>query len=116
MPDIVFNGPEGRLEGRYHHSKKPGSPIALVLHFDPQHGGTMNNKIVYAIYQVFVKQGFPRFASTFGASGGRRASSMAEWENCRMRRAGWIGFKPTIRTRRLVGSPDIPSVPGSACN
>lgn len=58
MPDIVFTGPEGRLEGRYHHSKKPGAPIALVLHPHPQHGGTMNNKIVYAMYQIFVKQGF----------------------------------------------------------
>ena len=58
MPDIIFNGPEGRLEGRYHHSKKSGAPIALVLHPHPQHGGTMNNKIVYAMYQVFVQQGF----------------------------------------------------------
>lgn len=69
MPDIVFNGPEGRLEGRYHHSKKPGSPIALVLHFDPQHGGTMNNKIVYAIYQVFVKQGFSALRFNFRGVG-----------------------------------------------
>ncbi|MBT3239088.1 MAG: alpha/beta hydrolase [Rhodospirillaceae bacterium] len=58
MPDVIFNGPEGRLEGRYHHSKQPNAPIALVLHPHPLHGGTMNNKVTYALYQIFVKRGF----------------------------------------------------------
>ena len=50
MPEVIFNGPEGRLEGRYQHAKKPGGPIALVLHPHPLHGGTMNNKVTYALY------------------------------------------------------------------
>jgi len=58
MPEIIFNGPDGRLEGRYHHGTEPNAPIALVLHPHPQHGGTMNNKIVYRIYQVFQNRGF----------------------------------------------------------
>ena len=58
MPDVIFNGPEGRLEGRYHHSKTPNAPIALMLHPHPQHGGTMNNKIVYSLYHTFSKHGF----------------------------------------------------------
>ncbi len=58
MPDVIFNGPEGRLEGRYHHSKNPHAPIALMLHPHPQHGGTMNNKIVYSLYHAFTKHGF----------------------------------------------------------
>ena len=58
MPDVIFNGPEGRLEGRYHHSKTPNAPIALMLHPHPQHGGTMNNKVVYALFHAFVQKGF----------------------------------------------------------
>jgi hypothetical protein len=58
MPEVIFNGPEGRLEGRYHHGKEPNAPIAVILHPHPQHGGTMNNKIVYTLYQAFQKRGF----------------------------------------------------------
>ena len=58
MPDVIFNGPEGRLEGRYQHSKVPNAPIALMLHPHPQHGGTMNNKVVYTLYHAFARQGF----------------------------------------------------------
>lgn len=58
MPEVIFNGPEGRLEGRYHPGPNPNSPIALVLHPSPQHGGTMNNKVIYTLYHIFVKRGF----------------------------------------------------------
>ncbi len=57
MPDVIFNGPEGRLEGRYH-SKEPNAPIALMLHPHPQHGGTMNNKVVYTLFHAFARKGF----------------------------------------------------------
>jgi alpha/beta superfamily hydrolase len=58
MPEIILNGPEGRLEGRYQQSATPNAPIALMLHPHPQHGGTMNNKVVYSLYQAFQRQGF----------------------------------------------------------
>tara|TARA_Y100000814_G_scaffold275712_1_gene235335 strand:- start:1413 stop:2063 length:651 start_codon:yes stop_codon:yes gene_type:complete len=58
MPEVMINGPEGRLEGRYHHSTEPNAPIALILHPHPQHGGTMNNKIVYAMFKTFKQLGF----------------------------------------------------------
>lgn len=58
MPEIIFNGPAGRLEGRYSHSKYKNAPLALVLHPSPEHGGTMNNKINYTLFQNFVSRGF----------------------------------------------------------
>jgi len=58
MPEVILNGPAGRLEGRYHHSKIKDAPLALVLHPNPQHGGTMNNKITYALFQAYVERGF----------------------------------------------------------
>lgn len=58
MPEIIFNGPVGRLEGRYSHSKVKNAPLALILHPSPEHGGTMNNKITYTMFQNFVERGF----------------------------------------------------------
>lgn len=58
MPEIIFNGPEGRLEGRYSHSKTPNAPLALILHPNPEHGGTMNNKITYMMFQAMRQRGF----------------------------------------------------------
>ncbi|MFZ5609067.1 MAG: alpha/beta hydrolase [Pseudomonadota bacterium] len=58
MPDVIMNGPDGRLEGRYQQGKTPSAPIALILHPHPQGGGTMNNKVVYDLYHVFARRGF----------------------------------------------------------
>jgi alpha/beta superfamily hydrolase len=58
MPEVIINGPEGRIEGRYHHGKQPNAPIALILHPHPQYGGTMNNKVVYTLFHAFVRRGF----------------------------------------------------------
>jgi len=59
MPEIIFPGPEGRLEGRYHPQKNVrDAPIAIILHPHPQFGGTMNNKVVYNLHYAFHNMGF----------------------------------------------------------
>lgn len=58
MPEVIFNGPAGRIEARYHHNKEAGSAIALVLHPHPQFGGTMNNPIVHKLHYMFAERGF----------------------------------------------------------
>ena len=58
MPEVIFNGPEGRIEGRYHKSEVKGAPAALILHPHPLYGGTMNNKVVYSLYNAFKKNNF----------------------------------------------------------
>jgi len=58
MPEVIFNGPAGRLEGRFHPARKRNAPIALVPHLHPQFGGTMNNQIVYQMYYMFARRGF----------------------------------------------------------
>lgn len=58
MPEVIFNGPCGRLEGRYSHSKVKNAPLALILHPSPEQGGTMNNKITYNMFQAFTARGF----------------------------------------------------------
>src|SRR6202158_1707502 len=79
MPEVIINGPEGRLEGRYHHSKHPNAPTALLLHPHPQHGGTMNNKVVYTLYHAFVRQGFSALRFNFRGVG-RSQGSFARGE------------------------------------
>lgn len=69
MPDVIMNGPAGRLEGRYSHSKVPNAPIALLLHPHPQHGGTMNNRIVYTLFHAFTKRGFSSLRFNFRGVG-----------------------------------------------
>ncbi len=63
MPEVIFNGPAGRLEGRYQPSKEKNAPIALILHPHPQFGGTMNNKIVYDLSTCSSSAASPRCAS-----------------------------------------------------
>ena len=58
MAEVLFNGHAGRIEGRYHKSERPNAPIALILHPDPNFGGTMNNKVVYSLYSCFKDLGF----------------------------------------------------------
>jgi len=58
MPELIMNGPAGRIEARYHHDPKSDSPIALILHPHPQFGGTMNNQVVYSLYYTFAERGF----------------------------------------------------------
>jgi hypothetical protein len=74
MPEVIINGPEGRLEGRYYPAKVPNSPIALLLHPHPQHGGTMNNKVVYQQYQMFVRRGFATLRFNFRGVGRSQGS------------------------------------------
>ena len=56
--EIFIPGPCGRIQARYFKNKQQGAPIALVLQPHPQYGGTMNNRIVYEIYNGFYKNGF----------------------------------------------------------
>ena len=69
MPEVIFNGPAGRLEGRYQPSKEKSAPIAIVLHPHPQFGGTMNNKIVYDLFYMFQKRNFTTLRFNFRGIG-----------------------------------------------
>ncbi len=126
MPEVIINGPEGRIEGRYQHSREPNAPIALLLHPHPQHGGTMNNKIVYALFRAFTKRGFStlrfnfrgvgRSQGTFSRGEGELsdAASALDWlQTYNQNAAGcWIGgfsFGAWIGMQLLMRRPEIDS-------
>lgn len=69
MPEVIFPGPSGRLEGRYQPGPESNSPIAIILHPHPQFGGTMNNKVVYDMFYVFQKRGFATLRFNFRGVG-----------------------------------------------
>ncbi|MEA2756154.1 MAG: uncharacterized protein QOJ54_2443 [Aliidongia sp.] len=126
MPEVIINGPEGRLEGRYQHSRQPNAPIALLLHPHPQHGGTMNNKIVYALFRAFTKRGFSTLRFNFRGVGRSQgsfargegelsdAASALDWlQTYNQNAAGcWIGgfsFGAWIGMQLLMRRPEIAS-------
>ena len=77
MPDVTFNGPEGRIEGKYFQAKDKKAPIALIMHPHPQHGGTMNNKVTYRLFESFVRCGFSVLRFNFRGVG----NSQGEFDN-----------------------------------
>lgn len=81
MPEVIFNGPEGRIEGRYLPSKQTNAPIVLLLHPHPQGGGTMNNKVVYSLFNLFTARNFSALRFNFrgvGRSQGRFDNGQGE--------------------------------------
>ena len=69
MPEVIFTGPAGRLEGRYQPGRMENAPIAIFLHPHPQFGGTMNNQIVYDLYYMFVQRKFATLRFNFRGVG-----------------------------------------------
>ncbi|MDC3272525.1 alpha/beta hydrolase [Hyphomicrobiales bacterium] len=81
MPEIIFNGSAGRLEGRYHHNPDPESKLVIILHPHPEFGGTMNNPIVYHSFYKFIEKKFSVLRFNFrgvGKSQGTFDSGLGE--------------------------------------
>ena len=69
MVDILIPGPEGKIEAKYSHNNRDDSPIVILLHPDPSKGGTMNTKIVFKMYKIFIKAGFSTIRFNFRGVG-----------------------------------------------
>ena len=74
MPEIMFIGEKGRIEGRWHPGKSRNAPIAIILHPHPQFGGTMNNPVVYHLYYTFANRGFSVLRFNFRGVGRSQGS------------------------------------------
>lgn len=124
MPEVIFNGSDGRLEGRYVHGQGSNPPLAMVLHPHPQHGGTMNNRIVYAMFHMFVRRGFSVLRFNFRGVGRsqcvfdhgqgelRDAASSLDWMQTHNPNSSgcWVagfGFGAWIAMQLLMRRPEI---------
>ena len=116
MPEVIFTGPAGRLEGRYQPAKQKGAPIAIVLHPHPQFGGTMNNQIVYNLFYIFANRGFSALRFNFRGVGRSQGAFDHGAGELRTPPPRSTGRSPSTRRRAPAGSPASPSAPGSACS
>ena len=126
MPQILIQGPDGRIEGRYSASELPVQPLALILHPHPRFGGTMNNKVVYRLYERFRRKGFSvlRFnfrgvglsqgSQDFGQGDLASAAACLDWMQQVNKNAGecwvagfsfgaWVGMQLLMRRPEIVG-------------
>ncbi len=126
MPEVIINGPDGRIEARYHKSKIAKAPLAILLHPHPEYGGTMNNKVIYALYRCFIDRGCSAIRFNFrgvGRSEGRfnggegelhDAATILDWLQLNTPSAGsywvagfsfgsWIGMQLLMRRPELTG-------------
>src|SRR5207244_6838773 len=74
MPEIIFTGPGGRIEGRYHPARQKNAPSAIILHPHPQFGGTMNHQIIYQLYYAFAHRHFSVLRFNFRGVGRSQSS------------------------------------------
>ena len=126
MPEVIFPGPEGRLEARYMPAADPTAPLALILHPEPNRGGNMNNRVSLAMYKHFQDRGYHVMRFNFRGVGRSKgvynngegelsdAATALDWieAQCPNARAcwvagfsfgSWIGMQLMMRRPEIVG-------------
>jgi alpha/beta superfamily hydrolase len=81
MPDVIFPGPAGRVEGRYAEPPRENAPIALIMHMHPRAGGSMQDRVTLQLFQIFQRFGFAVLRFNFrgiGRSQGTYDNGMGE--------------------------------------
>ncbi|MEG8017661.1 alpha/beta hydrolase [Sphingomonas sp. LR55] len=106
MPEVIFPGPEGRLEGRFAPGPRPRAPVAMILHPHPSAGGTMNNAIVQQLYKTFQRRGFATLRFNFrgvGKSQGVFDNGVGELSDAASA-LDWVqSFHPEAQTTWIAG-------------
>jgi pimeloyl-ACP methyl ester carboxylesterase len=132
MPEVIFTGAAGRIEGRYHPARQKNAPIGIVLHPHPQFGGTMNHQIIYQLYYAFVHRNFSVLRFNFRGVGRSQgsfdhgqgelsdAASALDWAQSINPEArscwiagfsfgAWIGMQLLMRRPEIEGFIDRPA-------
>ena len=124
MPEVIINGPEGRLEARYMPAADPTAPLALILHPEPNRGGNMNNRVSLAMYKNFQDRGFHVLRFNFRGVGRSKgvynngegelsdAATALDWieAQCPNARSCWIAgfsFGAWIGMQLMMRRPEV---------
>jgi alpha/beta superfamily hydrolase len=124
VEEVVFNGSEGRLEGKFFKSEEVNAPAVLLLHPHPLHGGTMNNKVIYTAFHTFARnkysvlrfnfRGVGRSDGVFDHGAGELmdAATALDWleEKCPEASSYWLvgfSFGAWISLQLLMRRPEI---------
>ena len=84
MSEVFFSGTAGLIEGRYSSfTEVDGAPVNIAAVFapNPLFGGTMQNKVVYTLYQSIALAGFATLRANFrgvGRSAGTVSGDLRE--------------------------------------
>ncbi len=126
--NVTFPSEEIQLEGVLGHAPGTrGAPGVVICHPHPQMGGSMDNNVVYALFEEFVTRGFVALAFNFrgaGRSGGSHDGGPGEIQDVlaalnylqRLPETGgegsmglvgysfgaWIALQAAAQTERLV--------------
>src|SRR3979411_56741 len=74
MPEVIFTGTAGRVEGLFPRARQKHAPLAIILHPHPQFGGTMNHPIIYQLYYAFAPPNFAVLRFNFRGVGRSQGS------------------------------------------
>jgi alpha/beta superfamily hydrolase len=101
---VSIPGPQGLLEGKMHLSDNVYSPVALIFHTHPKHGGTMNNKVVYGLTQTFREKNFHTLRINFrGVEGSQGSSEGGDGEvDDALAALDWFAKKCELRCRETL--------------
>ena len=97
------------------HAKRADAPTALILHPEPDKGGTMNNRVTYALYKHFQARGFAVMRFNFRGVG-RSQGGYDNGRRCQMPPLLWIGCRHKTLHRGNAGLLASHSGLGLACN
>ncbi|GAB4542517.1 MAG: alpha/beta hydrolase [Parvularculaceae bacterium] len=126
MPEVIFPGPAGRIEGFYQPAKDKNAPLALLLHSHPRFGGSMNNPLILELAKIFSKRkmsvlrfnyrGVGRSQGEFDQGAGELsdAATALDWMQLQNPDAGpcwvagisfgaWIGMQLLMRRPEIIG-------------
>ena len=105
MPEVIFPGPEGRLEGRFNPGPRPRAPVAMILHLPAD-----------AVAGTFLEMGFFLQNIMIGlvacGLGSCPQFSVAGYADCLRSELG-LGADRLIVCSLAVGHPD-PEAPVNA--
>ncbi|WP_342262208.1 alpha/beta hydrolase [Alphaproteobacteria bacterium endosymbiont of Tiliacea citrago] len=74
--DVMLESPYGLLEGVFYQVKNLQDKLALILPPDPNHKGTMNNKIVNMLFNAFESNGFTTLKINYRGVGKSQGRSL----------------------------------------
>lgn len=106
-PDValMIPGPAGPLQASWQPAEGAASPVAVVCHPHPLHGGTMNNKVVTTVARAFRDAGCSVLRFNFrgtGNSGGAHDHGRGEVEDL-LAVLAWLQDTQGVRQVRLAG-------------
>ncbi|MEI8396489.1 MAG: alpha/beta hydrolase [Rhodospirillaceae bacterium] len=84
MPELMIDGPVGRLEARFSPAEQTGAPVALLLHPHPLYGGAMNDRVLFTVHRALSRAGFATLRFNFrgvGRSAGGWSNGAGELED-----------------------------------